>query len=164
MGPAGRSVVRRSWFFLFGGLTAQAVAFELDAVCIVNDTIQDRIAEGGVGNDVMPLRHGDLTCDQQGSLVVAIIDDLKQIAALVGGERFGSPVVEDEEIDAFQGRDQARQTAFAARLGEIGEQAGCSLVEDGETVAAGPVAERACKPGLAGAGWADNDQVVAVTV
>src|SRR6185312_14544258 len=95
----------------------------------------------------MPLRHGDLTCDQQGSLVVAIIDDLKQITTLVGGERFGSPVVEDEEIDAL----------------EIGEQAGCSLVEDGEAVAASFVAERTGKPGLAGAGWADNDQVVGIT-
>jgi hypothetical protein len=93
-GPAGRSDVRRSWFFLFAGLAAQALAFELDAVRIVNDAIQYRIAEGGIGNDVMPLRHGDLTCDQQGSLVVAIIDNLKQIAALVGGERFGSPVVD----------------------------------------------------------------------
>ncbi|MGY4350102.1 hypothetical protein ACVWXM_006595 [Bradyrhizobium sp. GM7.3] len=130
---------------------------------IVNDAIQYRIAEGGVGNDIMPLRHGHLTSDQQRSLVVTIIDDLEQITALVGGERFGSPVVEDEEIDALQGSDQARQTAFAARLGEIGEQAGCSLVEDGKAVAAGLVAERAGKPGLAGAGWADNDQVVAVT-
>jgi hypothetical protein len=39
-------------------------------------------------------------------------------------------------------RDQAFQTAFAARLGEIGKQAGCSLVEDGESVAASFVAER----------------------
>ena len=161
-GPAGRSGVRRSWFFLFAGLTAQAVAFELDAVGIVNDAVQYRVAEGGIGNDVMPLRHRDLACDQQGSLVVAIIDDLEQIAALVGGERFRSPVVDDEQMDAFERRDQARQTAFAARLGEIGEQAGCSLVEDGEAVAAGLVAERAGKPGLADAGWADNDQVVAV--
>ena len=52
MGPAGRLGVRRSWFFLFGGLTAQAVAFELDAVCIVNDAVQDRIAEGGIAEHV----------------------------------------------------------------------------------------------------------------
>ena len=159
-GAIGREVLT---VFLFASLTPQAVAFELDAVGIVNDAVQYRIAEGGIGNDVMPLRHGDLTCDQQGSLVVTIVDDLKQITALVGGERFGSPVVEDEEIDALERGDQARQTAFSARLGEIGEQAGCSLVEDGEAVAAGLVAERAGKPGLAGAGWADNDQVVAVT-
>ena len=51
-GPAGRSGVRRSCFFLFAGLTAQALAFELDAVRIVNDAIQYRIAEGGIGTIV----------------------------------------------------------------------------------------------------------------
>jgi len=108
-GPAGRSRVKCSRFFLFAGLTAQAVAFELDAVRIVNDAVQYRIAKGGIGNDVMPLRHGDLTCDQQGSLVVAIVDDLKQITALVGGERFGSPVVEDEESAACSTSCQEQQ-------------------------------------------------------
>jgi hypothetical protein len=56
--------VQCSRLFLFAGLTAQAVAFELDAMRIVNDAIQYRIGESGIGNDVMPLRHGDLTCDQ----------------------------------------------------------------------------------------------------
>jgi hypothetical protein len=55
---------------------------------IVNDTVQYRVTKGRIGNDVMPLRHGGLTCDQQGPLVVTIIDDLEQIAALFGGERF----------------------------------------------------------------------------
>src|SRR6185437_9029694 len=67
-GPAGRSRERWSRAFPFAGLPAQAVAFELEAVRIVNDAIQYRVTESGIGNDVMPLRHGDLTCDQQGSL------------------------------------------------------------------------------------------------
>lgn len=100
-GPAERSCARCSRLFLFAGLTPQAVALELDAMSIVNDAIQYRIAEGWIGNDIMPLRYGHLTRDQQRSLVVAIVDDLKQITALVGGERFGSPVVKDEEIDAW---------------------------------------------------------------
>lgn len=58
----------------------------------------------------MPLRHGDLSCDQQGALVVAIVDNLEQIAALVGGERFGSPIIEDEDIDALErGGQRARR-------------------------------------------------------
>src|SRR3954453_23679909 len=113
---------------------------------IVNDAIQYRIAEGGVGNDIMPLRHGHLTSDQQRSLVVTIVDDLEQITALVGGERFGSPVIKDEQVDALKGC----------------EQAGCPLVEDGKAVAAGLVAERTGKPGLACARWADDDQVIGI--
>lgn len=64
----------------------------------------------------------------------------------------GSPVIKDEQVDALKGCDQARQTAFATRLREICEQAGCPLVEDGKAVAAGLVAERTGKPGLACAG------------
>lgn len=82
---------------------------------------------------------------------------------MVGGERFWSPVVEDEEIDAFERSDQTGEPAFATRLREISEQAGDSLVENGEAVAASLVAERTGKPRLAGAGWTDNGQMVAVT-
>ena len=46
--------------FPFAGAAAQAIALELDAMSVVNDTVQYRIAEGGIGNDVMPLRDGDL--------------------------------------------------------------------------------------------------------
>jgi hypothetical protein len=60
---------------------------------VVNDAIQYRIAEGRVGNDVVPLCHGDLTCDQERSLVVAVVDDLEEIAPLIGGERLWSPVI-----------------------------------------------------------------------
>lgn len=41
-------------------------------------------------------------------------------------------------------------------------RAGCPLVEDGKAVAAGLVAERTGKPGLAGAGWADDYLVVGI--
>ena len=62
---AGGTIVRGcSRLFLFAGLAAQTVALEFDAVSIVNDAVQYRIAKCGVGNDVVPLRHGDLTCDQ----------------------------------------------------------------------------------------------------
>ena len=81
-----------SGLFSFAGAPAQAVALELDAMGVVNDAVQYRIAEGGIGNDVMPLRDGDLACDQKRSLVVTVIDDLKEITTLLGGERLGSPM------------------------------------------------------------------------
>jgi len=113
---------------------------------VVNDAVQDRITEGGIGNDVVPLRYGDLACDQERSFVVAVIDDLEEIAPLLGGERLWSPIVDDEEIGTLQRGHETHQAAFAAGLGEIGEQARRALVEDGEAVAAGLVAERAGEP------------------
>ena len=63
---------------------------ELDAVRIVNDAVQDRIAEVGSAMTLIAIAARAPGSDQQGALVVAIIDDLEQIAALVGGEQFGS--------------------------------------------------------------------------
>src|ERR1700712_4250676 len=46
--------------------------------------------------------------------------------------------------------------------GEVGEQAWCLPVEDGEPVAAGFVAQRAGQPGFPHAGWPADQHVVAV--
>src|SRR5215831_19934223 len=108
-----------SGLFPFAGAPAQAVALELDAMGVVNDAVQYRIAEGGIGNDVMPLRDGDLACDQERSLVVAVIDDLKEITTLLGSERLGSPIVDDDEVCALQRGHQARQAPFTAGLGKV---------------------------------------------
>ena len=64
---------------------AQAVAFEFDAMGVVNDAVQDGIAKGWICNDVVPLSNGDLACDQQRAFVVAIIDDFQKVSALFGG-------------------------------------------------------------------------------
>ena len=88
--------------FLFAGAASQTVAFKFDAVSVVNDAAQYCVTESWIRDNVVPLRHEHLTCDQQRSLIVAIIDDFEQIAALVGGERLGSPVVNDNEIGALE--------------------------------------------------------------
>ena len=89
---------------------------------VVNDAVQYRITEGGIGDDVMPLRDGDLACDQERSLVVTVIDDLKEITTLLGGERLGSPIVDDDEVCALQRGHQARQAPFTAGLGKVCKQ------------------------------------------
>jgi hypothetical protein len=74
-GAIGREVLTA---FSLAGLTPQTAAFELDAVGIVNDAV--RVASPTVGSESSyhwDFAHGDPTCDQQGSLVVAIVDDLK---------------------------------------------------------------------------------------
>jgi len=77
--------------FLLVGATAQTVALEFDAVSIVDDAVQNGVAEGRVGNDVVPLRHGYLTCDQERSFVVAIVDDLEKVAGLLGCKWLWAP-------------------------------------------------------------------------
>ena len=90
---------------------------------VVNDAVQYGIAKGRIGDDVVPLRHGDLACDQERSFVIAVIDDLEEIAPLLGGERLWSPIVNDDEIGTLQRGHQARQATFTTGLREVGEQA-----------------------------------------
>jgi hypothetical protein len=71
----------------------RAIAFERNAMGIVNDAVQDGVAERGIADHVMPAVDGKLAGDEQRSLVVAVVDDLEQIATLLGGERLRSPVV-----------------------------------------------------------------------
>src|ERR1700736_4142085 len=108
----------------------------------------------------MPSVDRDLAGDQQRSSVVAIVDDLKQIPTLFGIERFRPPIVDDQQAGAFERGHQPRQSAFAARLGEIGEQARGALVEHRKALAAGLVAESASQPRLADTGRPDQAKMM----
>jgi hypothetical protein len=110
----------------------------------------------------VPAIDRELAGDQQGSPVVAIVDDLEQIAALLGIERFRPPIVDNQQAGAFERVHQPREPTFAARLGEIGEQAGGALVEHRKALAAGLVAESASQPRLANTGRADQRQMMMV--
>ena len=65
----------------FGGrdrvALAQALALELDAMCTVNDAVQNRIAQGRIANDFVPSRHWHLAHDQQRAPLITIVDDLQ---------------------------------------------------------------------------------------
>ena len=55
---------------------AKAFSAKIDAVSVVNDTVQDRVGQRGISDDLVPAVHGDLAGDEDGSAVVAILDDL----------------------------------------------------------------------------------------
>jgi len=84
-----------------GAPLVQADAFQLEAMGTVNDTIQNGVAQGHVADDIVPASHRDLAGDQQRALVVAVVDDLQQVAPLFGGQRLGPPVVDDQQPCAF---------------------------------------------------------------
>ena len=89
----------------------------------MDDAVENGVSQGRIANDLMPAIGRELAGDQQGSPVIAIVDDLEQITTLFGVERFRPPIVDDQQASAFERGHQPRQPAFAARLGEIGEQA-----------------------------------------
>jgi hypothetical protein len=80
----------------------------------MNDAVEDGVGERGNPDQVMPAVHGNLAGDDERAFVVAILDDFEQIARLIGGERFGSPIIQDEQFDA---RERAQEPGVVARSG-----------------------------------------------
>src|SRR3984893_7757023 len=105
----------------------------------VNDAVEDRVTERGIGDHLVPFTDRDLAGDQQRATIVAIVDDLEQIAALLGIKRLRPPIVDDQQPDAFERGQETRQAALTARLDEVAEQAARPPVEQREALAAWPV-------------------------
>ena len=77
-----------------------------------------------------------------------------------GVEGLEAEVVEDEEIGAAEGFDEARMAAVAAGEREVAAELRPAMIEDGAIVAAGFVADGAGEPTLADAGRADQGEIV----
>ena len=77
------------------------------------------------------------------AFLVSVLDDFHEVASLIGAEAVGSPIVEDEEIGLGESTEQAGVASVGAPCFELGEHPGNALVENGEVVAAGLLAERA---------------------
>ena len=66
-------------------MLAQTLAGQIDAIGVVNDAVEDGVGERGNPDQVMPAVHGNLAGDDERALVVAILDDFEEIAALDRG-------------------------------------------------------------------------------
>ena len=66
---------------------------------VVHDAVQDGVGQGWVADDVVPAVDRRLAGDDQRPGVVAILDDLQQIALLFGGQRLRPPIVQDQQVD-----------------------------------------------------------------
>ena len=127
---------------------------------IVNDAIQDGVGQSGIPDQGMPAVHRDLAGDQSGAAAVAVFDDFKHVAALLGAERFEAPIIEDQQLDAAEGAHQPGIAAVAAGQREVGEQLWDALIEHRAVVAARLVAEGTSQPAFADPGRPFDNQVL----
>ena len=135
---------------------SHAVAFEADAVGIVDDAVQDGIGDGGFANHVVPLGDRQLGGDEGRFAPIALLKDFQKIEALLITQAVGAPIVQDEQLDAGELVDETRESAVETRHGEVFEQARHTQIEDGMIEPRRLAGEGAGEPGFAGAGWADN--------
>ena len=81
-----------------GVLFLHAFSGELKAVSVVNEAVQDSVADGGVADNIVPMFDGDLAGHDGRGATVAIIKDLQKVAPFGRIENRKTPVIEDQEL------------------------------------------------------------------
>ena len=95
---------------------------------VVDQAVEDGIGVGRIADQRMPLVDRDLACDDGRAPAVAFFEDLEEVVAGAGIERLKTPVVEDQQLDAGEGAQQAGIAAVAAGQSKIGKELGDALV------------------------------------
>ena len=123
---------------------------------VVNDAIEDGIGQRRIADDLVPTVDRHLAGDHDGTGVISVLDDLQQIAALLGVQRLGAPIVEHQQIDAGERVQMFCVSSVTAGEREGGEQARHAVIEDGQVFPAGLLAEGASEPAFANAAGAGD--------
>jgi hypothetical protein len=122
---------------LVGFDLAHGGAVEIEPISVVNDAIENGVAERRLADDLMPGGDRKLAGDQRGATTVAILDDFHEIAPLTGGEAIRAPVIEHEEIGFDQDAEQPGKAAIAMGEFKIGKQPRHARIMHGVTISAG---------------------------
>jgi hypothetical protein len=103
---------------------------------------------------------GQLAGDNDRASFISVLDNLKQITALVGVERLWPPVIKNEQIETSDSAQHLGVTAIGAAECEGGEETRHAMVRNCEVVSASLVAEGASEPALADAAWPGNEEIM----
>ena len=125
----------------------------------MDEAVEDRVGEGGVAEEVVPFLERELTGHQGGTGGVAVLEELEQVATMVGVELGEAEVVEGDEVELGERGEQLGIGAVAAGDGEVVQEPWDAQVQRGEAVATGLVGERAGEPGLTDAARAGDEDI-----
>lgn len=89
-------------------LLAHGFAAENQAVGVMDQSVEDRVGERRVAQVAMPVIDRQRTGDQRGAALVAIVEDVEQIAHGLMGERREAEIIEEQQVDAGELLEQAR--------------------------------------------------------
>jgi hypothetical protein len=70
--------------------------------------VEDGVGDGRVGDRVVPVVDGELAGDYGSGTAMTVVDDLEDVAALLGGHGRQTPVVEDQQRPGAAGIALAR--------------------------------------------------------
>ena len=129
---------------------------------VVEQAVADGVGLVGVADDGVPIGHGQLTGDEGRGAFGPVLDDLGEVAPLGVAQRCDHPIVDGEQVELGEASQEPGVGPVAAADGQLVQQARHPDVTRGEAAAAGPFDERTREEALADAGWADQQQVVAL--
>jgi hypothetical protein len=81
-----------------GGPAAHGFPLELDAIGVVDEAVEDGVAEGRVGDPLVPGEHRQLAGDDGCGAAVAVVDDLQQVMPPLGRQRCQAPIVQQQHL------------------------------------------------------------------
>src|SRR5207344_128141 len=126
----------------------------------VEEAVTDRIGEGGIADEVVPLGDGKLAGEDGRPGTVPVVQELEEVPTILPAEGIEPPVVDEQDIDPRQLGEQAEIGPIGAGQGELVEQPGGAPVQGPEPLATGLMSEGAPDGRLAGAGGADHQEVL----
>jgi hypothetical protein len=75
------------------GRFSHALALECQPVRVVHEPIEDRVGDGRIGDCLVPVIDRQLAGHNRRAAIVPILDNLKDVATLLGGKRGQAPIV-----------------------------------------------------------------------
>jgi hypothetical protein len=107
-------------------LSTQGRAFEFEPMGAMNDAAEDRVTERGVGDHLVPFTDWDLAGDRSRLAVVAVVNDLEQVAAVLdtsGGARSPGGPFTPWKVPSFQAHTRSRPSSgFEQRAVPVGKR------------------------------------------
>ena len=88
----------------------------------VQQPIEDGIGKRDLADVLMPVLDGQLTGDQRGAALVAILDHLHEVVALRAVQRLDAPVVDDQQVGLQKLPHQSCIAAVAVGDAQVFEQ------------------------------------------
>ena len=110
---------------------------------IVHKAVQNSVGVSGIANDLVPRRERELGGDNRRSAAITLFEDFEQVMTGAGVEGFEAEVVENEQIGAAEGLDEARMAAIASGKRQVLAEFWPAMIEDRPIVAAGFLADGA---------------------
>jgi hypothetical protein len=82
---------------------------------VVDEPIKDGICDSRIADQFVPVVDGELAGHDGRGASMAVVEDLQEIAPLVGREWGEAPVIEDQELDARERPEEPAVAAITAR-------------------------------------------------